>query len=634
MRASLPSPPLPLTFEQAQKLPVAKNASPTRHTVATYGGGGGSVSKADPKIGLGLHIEQMLRDPLTDHPRVSFRELLQNLVDAAVEANDASSYTGLEIVEGKRNNATEEVICFHNGKVRLAEIVAVDQTTQAAPAYFQYGYEANVDAVPTKAGEYGTLSFINYGVVIGSIAQVLAIGNSSKHGVDNQVGRHGEGLKRAALGLLAAGDGMSIYFATDGFTSPPVAQVLSFYIGADVGSTTHGVLCAKRISVKAEEIGASVDTKMRFHVTVYYPKRPYRAAYTSKEIFPKPIHYGFKMSNYLLDRALIRNRHFTGADHGFVIPNGSGRVYVWNFHVFDDPNWLAFSYNLFAIIGRDRDNMNHKVLVEYIAGIWNEVFANPKEAALQNAFYDKMFPEPNNKWLETQALDQLTLRAHEVITGIFRVKNPTAIFALKPKEAKGMKHRRIAVQGSLEVSSPILYNMLTGRHKARFPTAFEWLEKQKAKLISSVVATNVPQNVVEIMPLNVIFKVGQDCVLDSTRTQSNDVHVNWSKLSILKTTEEILNTLICHILPAELKEKFDVTPMLRQTKIRVPSPVLTAAAAAVPGKEDTEQQQAAPSQPSSRKRVEPPAEEVECPYPPIVGKKWQRMWVVTENKDK
>lgn len=621
-----------LNFDQVQKLSAFRNPDPSRHTVSSYTEAVEGVGKSNSKYCTGLHINQYLRDLSTKHESVAFRELLQNLLDELTRANGTekkASYKGIEVVEGKRKNGGhfEDAICFHNGNARLAEIVMVDETTEQMGSSY-YGYQTGFEGLPVKAGEYGAIYFINYGTVIGNMSQVLSIGNSGKHDIANQVGRHGEGLKTAILRLLSCGAGVEIYCCVDEWTSPPVAQRYRFFINTAVGSEQHGTLCIARSSVGPVKWMNKGDDEMRFQVKVYYNKRPYRAVFSNKEMLPKPIHFGFKMSDYLLSHSLIRNR-LDDQDKGFVILNSAGRLYVWNFHVFDDPNWLAFSYNLFAVIGRDRNNLDRETLGSYVMGVWNAIFSDPKEEVLQRLFFDQIFCGVETKWLEYQFLGKLGSNAQEVLTKFYRDDNPLVEVPLLVDKVSGVAG--VLPTTAYQIVSKEVLKILTGSHENRYVSLEDYCKEQSTKIIADRVATDVPSVITSLMPTAVIFKTG---IGYHSRfvTQGEKVHVNWAKLSALGKTDDILNTLICSWLPLALGKDFDVTPMLRQTPLRVPVTVVSAVTPPPPpvvviGKDDTEQ---APL----RKRISPepptPSAAVECPYPPIEGKKWRRVWTLDE----
>lgn len=631
MRVS--SPPAVLTFDEVQRFPVAVHPDPKCHNVDKYTAAPGHTSHEEHSTGL--HIAQFLNSPAaTRHEFLAFRELLQNMFDELIRAN-GGTYNGIEVVEGVRRQ--KEVICFYNPgrQVRLAEIIINDKTT-TKKEHFYYGHQKPAGELPCEAGEYGTLTFVNYGTVIPKMGQLLTMGYSTKHGVANQVGMYGEGLKTAVLRLLRCGAGVEIYCCTDEWTVRPVTQRLRFFVSTDKTKTVFGTLGDARTSIEPYELTEGSKDKVRFQVQVIYPKKSYESAvYTAETVEAKPKNFGFKIRDYMLNSELIRNR--TGPnDHGFVVQQQKqqqqqGRIYACNFHVFDDANWIAFSYNLFTTVGRDRNTVNQNVLRQSIMEIWNAIFQNPRETALQHRFFEKMRAAlesgNDNHWLEFQCLDDLGEKAREVITGIFRSKNPSVQAVLLERDifTAELLLEMSASNTFIKTLHPILYDILTSQHGQRFLKFEDWVKNEQTKLRNDTLVAEedtVPTSIKSLMTgQNAVFKSGKTSRAKWATEEGNRVLINWSILSTSSpTTDIMLNKLICKWLPAALGPHFDIVPLIKRTVLRVSLKNATTTTTTNNKDDDTE------PGPASVTRKRSAEEAAVCPYPPIEGTKWQHGW--------
>lgn len=616
-------------FLTAQRFPVHQHEKPACRVAITYehpasvdSKGATKTTKTLKKHAIGLHIAQYLRPgagSLRGQEGIAFRELVQNLFDEMARANGAS-YDGITMVEGDRKHgiAMERVICFHNGKVRLAEIVINNETTKTMGSN-HYGYQQSVPGLPTGAGEYGTVTFINYGTVISNVAQVLSIGNSSKIGVANQVGIHGEGLKTAILRFIRCGAGVDIYCCVNEWSHTPVAQKWKFFVSTDVGET-NGILCLHKDSPAPQQWIETVPPveaeKVRFQVSVYFPKRDYVGAYTGETITAKMPHYGFAVSDYVLDTSLIRNR-CAADDAGFLVPDKNGSVWVYNFHVFSDKEWILFGYNLFTLIGRERNMLDRNMLTRAVGTIWNAILLDPKETVLHNKLCDVLFNARDvsaTKWIEFQALEIIPSTSRNAIIQIYRARNPTtmpipeSLLTTALSKFPDMKFRPV-VQW--------LYDWLTNSScSARYLLFAELVSLHKEDLIrSTTVVLTADLQAITKHPL-VIFKNSASSELEWT-TDGPHMFVNLRKLETKKDKGAKLTALYCNYLPQAYGDKYDITRYIHE-KETAPPAAAAAAVASVP----------------SRKRIEPetpaaaaPAVD-QCPFPIIPGKKWRRVWTL------
>ena len=255
----------------------------------------------------------------------AFRELLANLIDAVVEANN-ESFVGLEISESTRRG-DKSVISIQNDKVVFGEIV---------------------DS-PSK------ISFSNFGPIIETFEQIIQIGASKKHLKKNQGGQHGEGLKRSALKLLLLGCTVEIYFAITENDDTEFRH-LTFKLNNDK------CLAYSVSMLNPFERFKGADDAHRFEVIVGKPKDNAR--------FPD-----FVITDFMITKGI------RGAvdenDRGIILSDVdySGEVYVWHFFV-SNYRYVVFGYDFFLPkLTRDRDNIHSDQLSKFCFDL-KRVFKN------------------------------------------------------------------------------------------------------------------------------------------------------------------------------------------------------------------------------------------------------------------
>jgi len=271
---------------------------------------------------LFLNKEAVRKMPLKN----AYREVLQNLVDAVVEAN-GESFSGIKITKTLRHG--NKVTCFHTDQHILGEIVED----------------------PKK------ITFVNMGPIISNVNQIIQIGASEKHLKANQAGQHGEGLKRAALKFLTSGYRVEAFFAIE------VDQQTEFRHLTFKLSDKHKCLAYSLSSVNPFERFKDSADEHRFELII-----------RSGDAIPE-----FNINDFMIDKPALIRGAVNDKDNGSVILDKEckGEVYIWHFFVCSYKR-LYFGYDFFMNnITRDRDNINYDDLCKSIANVWSQAIVNP-----------------------------------------------------------------------------------------------------------------------------------------------------------------------------------------------------------------------------------------------------------------
>ena len=221
----------------------------------------------------------------------AWREVLQNLVDAIVEAN-GDSFVGIRMTREQRpRNVTATV--FHTDEFILGEIVE----------------------------NKNSICFVNMAPNIGSVEQLIHIGASEKEALNNQAGQHGEGLKRAAMKFIDAGYRMKLTFPlyVEGQTE---IRKLKFQF-----SEKHGCLAYSLTPVAPKD--RVKNDKHRFELTIE----------TGDQV---PV---FDVFDFLINEPELIRDVLDPSDSGSLVLSADkkGQVYVWHFYVVTYKN-MVFGY--------------------------------------------------------------------------------------------------------------------------------------------------------------------------------------------------------------------------------------------------------------------------------------------------
>ncbi len=243
----------------------------------------------------------------------AYRELLQNLLDGFVQCN-GYSFEGLQIHVDDAGTYS-----FYTKDYLFAQIVQTEDM----------------------------IRFINYGVVIGSRNQIMGLGNKSKKKKENIAGRHGEGLKHAALRMLLDG-----YFVE---------------IFACMKTVNNKKVSYHRFNMKMDN-----DDMMYFDETKRSPdpKIPWVHFRVDIKKINEPIRE-FILEKYMLPLKCIRDVK-SKSDHGDILYDAeeTGRLYANNLFVCKTS--ACFGYSLLNTkVPRDRNHLEHEDLVVNAAKIWD-----------------------------------------------------------------------------------------------------------------------------------------------------------------------------------------------------------------------------------------------------------------------
>lgn len=515
-------------LNEADSLPPSMPANRKHHKVI------GALSKKSTGEGFNLSI---VRDGAVKFGiKETMRELLANVFDQVARSNgsvEKPSFNDIYIVTGKRRNGhdTEEVIAFHNGKNKLAEIIHIrdPRSEKFENKYFaSKNYEHNVP--------FGTLTFINYGVVIKKPNQVLAFGNSDKRDKLNQTGMHGEGLKYAISACLNHGCGIDI-FCSVLKDDRPEYQRWRFYLQQG-GFNDENVHCTPTFPNPRPIIrgnNSQFNDSNHFMVRITYNKVGYED-HDGHEIPGRPNGLGFDLDTFLVPRQFIRSIRDEN-DFGALIelPEVRGTIYIWHFNVCNNKKkHLRWSYDLFIPVTRGRDVVDYQKLLKSMTNIWSSIL----ETREHQEFFDEILMGPPSEYFEQRILGGLSDGARKTLIRMFRRKYPLTY----PVGAKDLNR----------------FKMLFDREHMVIPTHAEStlllnasldqiIETEKANLIKAV-QNGAFQWITDIFPE--IIVVESPSALKYTR-YGELIILNCNYLQKLESTNHVINYIMFHVLPNE-----------------------------------------------------------------------------------
>lgn len=267
------------------------------------------------------------------------------------------------------------------------------------------------------------ISFVNFAPNVTDLAQVIQLGASKKRRCPNQIGQHGEGLKRAMLWFSVHGYTNETFFGLFGPDKRLRLVKLVFKM------KYHETLRADDMCVSIRNINPETEAIRGF---------PFRKAKNE----PLPHAFCVTLTNergniplfnpdlFLVnDWAIVRGQRMVEVtdvrtavkitapdrtDVGYLVPNEPGRVYVFNFYI--NTYSAHFGYNLFIKhVTRDRDQLDMNEVHEGIASVWMERFrANVEEL---KRFCDTVMPKRSDAQLSLQmTLEELAIRYFDADT--------------------------------------------------------------------------------------------------------------------------------------------------------------------------------------------------------------------------
>ena len=315
---------------------------------------------------------------------MAYREFLQNVVDEIVKQNK-NSFVGIQITISPDGNVTT----FHTG--------------------------THIFGVIHQSSD--EITFINYGAEIKSVASMMHIGGGRKYKEENQVGEHGEGMKRAVFHFIAQECRVDIYFPLRVDRNRLEFSHINF---TSIGNDDDCALAYTFEPVHPFERMPGSKDYNRFQVTIRFGSLK----------LPK-----FDIKKWLVpDVSLIRDSENV-ADHGSILllpKEHRGSIYARHFFV-DKWKYIYYAYDFFMPLGRDRNTISVDDLAKYIAKIWNHAIeADPKMAEM---YCREIFMNRDLKpsYFEVSACSEFSKKAIEILRALACPHNKIPI--KKSKEA-------------------------------------------------------------------------------------------------------------------------------------------------------------------------------------------------------
>jgi len=290
---------------------------------------------------------------------------------------NGNTYEGITLSRG----LNPDRVFFHNGRVILGVIIIQ----------------------PDK------LSFINYGPCITDLKEVYMTGKSNKVAADGSIGRYGEGLKRAAIALIA--DGHSVTVVVPLSMNKGTRTELRELTFTEDGNTNGLVIkCTPWI----DPIWGT-DPKTR-------PNDYYAHRFEVKVCAPPRSRINFDVFRLLVPKpALMRSMRDPLTDKGSVSVDEDIRCNLYVCHMYVATygrEWMRYAYNMFVEIGRDRIHVPDAVVTSAIAAIWSHEIGERPNGALAARFYANIFCNTDDdlRYLEVRALPELSDAAITTLT--------------------------------------------------------------------------------------------------------------------------------------------------------------------------------------------------------------------------
>jgi hypothetical protein len=486
----------------------------------------------------------------------ALRELVQNLIDQAARSNSKTpdaSFDGLRIINGerKKHGIIEEAIVFHNEDTKLAEIVHVRKPNQSKRQYFASEVARDEDDDPVLVG---TLSFINYGVVIHNANQVLAFGGTDKRKAKNQIGQHGEGLKHAIVALLRKGLGVDIFCPVVRYDCPEF-QHWRFFL--QQGGPTDGNMYYKMTYQEPPKNSHYFELRITYNKTSYID-------HEGDLVSARPNGLNFDLDNYLVPHEYIRSIRDNN-DTGTLIadPRQRSAVFVWHFYVCSyQETYMRWSYDLFIPITRGRDTVNHATLVSAVANIWSAILETkgPGDALVQQ-FFDEIVFGPSSNLVEQQALSQLTNPARIKLCNLFGLY--FGIVAHPVKSADMDRANRLLLKYECIVVEPHAECIFFGGPDPIY-LGFDQLLVQETILLTDALpieqTTDVLKKLSYVFP-NVIIKKPESCTIKYAFVGEN-ILVNWSCLESFENVESMIDYIMFRVLPHTFGPDYNTVPII------------------------------------------------------------------------
>ena len=309
---------------------------------------------------------------------LAVRELIQNLIDGAVDMN-GDSHQGFRISRGclyPRSKKGERVrynaTIIHNGVVKFAE------------------FHQSISQ----------MYFINFGNLIPSKAALLAFGRSSKRDKLSQAGKHGEGMKIAFMRFLQYNSEVEVFAcipSEDGL----INEYNRFRIELIRQGRDAGMLTFKHSKrVPNHKPGAPLHFMISISTTAIEERIDiYDSILVPRQDLLTVIDYD-DPGNLILD------------------PGCRGNIYVK--HVFVsgyEEIGFRFSYDIFHIhVDRSREGLDWYKMISAIAKIWDKNMAEHGRL-----FFDTFIADnAPHRLIEVQAIKNLSPASKEILANFLR----------------------------------------------------------------------------------------------------------------------------------------------------------------------------------------------------------------------
>lgn len=551
-------------MERADAMPPSLPLNQQHHIVIAATSKKGKGETHEVNVGEGYASAMSVKDAL--------RELAQNLIDQAAKSNGAEgapSFNGINITHGTRRDGVEEAFVIHNDRFKLAEVIHDNMPTTNPPQYFA-SEKKREDKVP-----YGTLSFINYGPTVLSPSALITIGNTDKKGASNQVGHHGEGLKRAICRLLTIGCGVEIFVPI--IDKRPILNGWRFFIM--LGGHADGNVCYKTSlpnprRVHPIAVCPFIDTN-HIEIRITYPKEGY-INYLGKAVDGLPHGLGFDMFDHLAPRKYFRSVEDAN-DMGTILFESKLRnqFFVYHFFVFaPDPTdkskmQARWGYDFFCPITRDRNQLSLDQICSSAASVWSKYLAEHDIHDLfVNEFYDNIvFAKRGYKVYESLILNHLSKAACLKLVTLFQYRHPDTYPVLEENKWRADNNLKQAVFVVPNDSAEIFFG----------PEAFETFAAYRKRLAVELgsektpLAENVPREIQNMFP-KVMFKLCPNNKLYFANNKSV-FFVNWA-LFMDTTVEKAASTMLSYLSNCDAYDKTSlVENMLSVFKKSIASPL-------------------------------------------------------------
>lgn len=457
-----------------------------------------------------------------------YRELYQNLFDQAAISNsltETPSFTGIDIITGERDELVVTIFYSPTRQLRYAEVI-YDDLSQ-------------------------TVWFVNFGAVIVNFNQLFGQGGSKKYMQSRQIGRYGEGAKRAFACALN--------------------NDCTVEVSAVVLQKGHSEFRKWTLAVDGHDV-------MRISESRPPPleKDPHCFIVCLGNVPEIPNERLFM----LRDMSALRdpeNDQVVG--HLLTHPSEQGRLYGWHFWVEDKSNSTLlsafFGYDIFSdIVPRERRAFYTNELVPVVASIWDdEITSNPDRAKL---FYDSVICAAHDKnstkdYVEWKAIEYLGKRSKGILLGIFQEKHgPDAVAVTKEDGffAKLQLHLKFAT-----ITHKAIQLFIGSFPRHYYSTRLQMEENAfKGELIQNNEAIELLNKVFADVVILVALSIPDSPTKFVHLKESNRLVLNWHFFEAL-TLDQQVSKIYVQILPFVLKSHdFDLVSIMEKIRILLAPP--------------------------------------------------------------